>query len=175
MTKTIKLSHQSGTDIVGTWDNRLFCTFCDDGTVTLYVELRGDAGFYKPDDVTGIETADQFDAALNQILEVTSLADGLDHQVICRLIKPYRPELADQLKRMWIEEDEIDLPPDIAKEISEILNSSSIYPKHSMSLVARQNQHSKVKEFLEQFYVSHGALPKGEIDVGGHKFSLSNL
>ncbi len=175
MTKTIKLAHQSGTDIVGTWDNRLFCTFCDDGTVSLYVELRGDAGFFRSDDVTGIKTGDQFEPALKQILEITSLADDLDYSEICRLIQPHKPELADALKKIWMNDEEPELPQEIEMQIRAILDSSTIYSKQYMSLADRQNQHSNVRRFLEQFYITHGALPEGEIDVGGHRINLDSL
>lgn len=60
-------------------------------------------------------------------------------------------------------------------QIRAILDSSTIYSKQSMSLADRQNQHSNVRRFLEQFYITHGALPEGEIDVGGHRINLDSL
>lgn len=175
MAKTIELAHQTGTNLVGTWDHRLFCTFCDDQTISLYVEIRGDAGFYRPDKINKIETAKQFDDALKQILEITSLANDLDHREICRLIENHHSELARELQSIWIEYEEIELPSEIERKILNILKSSSIYPENMTNLIDKRNHHEKARQFLNQFYLAHGALPTGDIEVGGHKFNLSNL
>src|SRR6516225_5616434 len=97
MAKKIEIAAYSGFTMAGSWDQRLFCTICADGTVSLRAELRGDAPTYRPKGARGIRTAPQFLDGVSKATEMSSLADHIDYEQVCAALASSCPKLADDL------------------------------------------------------------------------------
>lgn len=175
MATTIEIAANSGSTMAGSWDQRLFCTFCADGSISLRAEMRGDALTYRPKGVRGIRTAQQFLDGVSKVAETTSLADHIDYERVCAVIAPLCARLADDLARLVNGNDEPELPPAIEKTIGMILKSAAIYPSTYRSLIDRRVRHDKTLKALVDHYLATGQLPDGTIKVDGHEIALKRL
>jgi hypothetical protein len=124
----VEIAKNSGDSRAGSWRHALHCTFCADGTVSLRVELRGDAQTYKPKGVRGIRSVKQFIDGIDKVCANTSLADHIDYYHVGTMLAEYRPKLAADLLREAKNNQDIDLPPEIETRINTILQSPTIYP-----------------------------------------------
>jgi hypothetical protein len=173
VTDRIEVAKCSGFSFSGSWDQRLFCTFCADGSISLRAEMRGDAPTYRPKGVRGIRTAKQFLDGVREATEITSLGEHIDYEHICAAIAPYHPQLAVDLMRLINENEQPTLPTAIEKAIGIILRSSAIYPSSCYSLIDRRVRHDNTLKVLIDHYLAHGQLPDGTIEVDGHTVDLS--
>jgi hypothetical protein len=171
MAKKIEIAAFSGFTMAGSWDQRLFCTICADGTVSLRAELRGDTPTDRPKGARGIRTAQQFMDGISKATEMSSLADHIDYEQVCAALAPSCPRLADDLARLVNGDTEPELPKEIEKAIRMILASKEIYPSTCRTLVDRRIRHDRTRKVLVDHYLSYGRLHVGPIVVDGHQIA----
>jgi hypothetical protein len=175
MPKKIEIAAFSGSTMAGSWDQRLFCTICADGTVSLRAELRGDAPTYRPKGARGIRTAQQFLDGVSKATEMSSLADHIDYEQVCAALASSCPKLADDLARLVNSDTELELPPEILKAVRMILTSRGIYPSTCRTLADRRIRYERTRKMLVDHYLSFGQLPDGQIVVDGHQIALQEI
>jgi hypothetical protein len=175
MAKKIEIAAYTGFTMAGSWDQRLFCTICADGTVSLRAELRGDAPTYRPKGARGIRTALQFMDGVSKATEMSSLADHIDYEQVCAALAPSRPKLADDLARLVNSDGEPELPQEIEKTIGVILTSKGIYPSTCRTSVDRRIRYERTRRVLIDHYLLYGQLPDGPIAVDGHQIASQEL
>ncbi len=175
MAQRIEIAAFSGYTMAGSWDQRLFCTICADGTISLRAELRGDGPTYRPKGARGIRTAQQFLDGVSEATEMSSLADHIDYERVCAALSSSCPKLADDLARLVGCDTEPELPQEIEKIICMILASKGIYPSTCRSLLDRRIRYERTRKVLVDHYLSFGQLPDSPIAVDGHQIALQEF
>ena len=175
MINSVEIAKHSGDSRAGSWHHVLYCTFCADGTISLRVELRGDARTHKPKGVRGIRSAKQFIDGIDQVCANTSLADHIDYYRVCTILAEHRATLAANLRKLVKGDQDSDLPPDIEKAIDTILQSPTIYPNVKGSLVGMRLRHENTRSALINYYMATGKFPEGAFTVDGHVIDLTTI
>lgn len=170
--KKIKIASASGFSMVGCWDHSLYCTFCADNTVSLRIEMGGDAPTYRPKGIRHIKTAKQFLDAIESLCGETLLIDSIDWEKVCVEIGKYSLFLADEIKELVFEAENPELPQDVIKKIDSILIESPIYPPSCRNLSDRRIVYEASRLGLQDYYRAHGTLPEKDFTVNGFTFEI---
>ena len=169
MAKELLIAECNGLSMIGSWHHELFLTLCADGTCSLRLRFHGDANSYRPKGVRGIRTAQQFEAAIFELRDLSPVFDKIDLDQVSELLLEHRPGLAESLTHLSYQNNlEQDLPLDVEEKILRILSSNTIYPKGCRSLIDRRLMWDEVRLALISHFLKHKNLPDSEILIRGH-------
>ena len=99
MAKELLIAECNGLSMIGSWHHELFLTLCADGTCSLRLRFQGDTNSYRPKGVRGIRTAQQFQAAIFELRDLSPVFDKIDLNQVSKLLMELRPGLAKDLTK----------------------------------------------------------------------------
>jgi hypothetical protein len=107
--------------------------------------------------------------AIDELREMSPVFESIDFSEVCKILMPYRPNLAKNLMQFLAQEEAcLELPIEIESKIAEILNAKSIYPKDCRSLIDRRLMWEEVRQALVTYFMKHNQLPERAISIRGH-------
>ena len=159
MTQTIVLAVDAGNSRITNWDHRLLCTFCKDGTISLRIVMTGDGQTFRPPVLRGIKTVRHLIDGIEELIQISSLKDIIDYELISDAISPYWPQLAYDMKKLLDHVVDEIVPEHVQGQIEKIMKLSRIYPPDCNGLTNRRIRYYKTREAVIRYYISNREFP----------------